>query len=211
MLVLWVLLVPIASIHAYVGPLDLLSPGLPSPTDVVKLIDVLTRKDSNTSTDVKVGNTIGQGKLLVARTRVDVAMERSSRNWRGRVVVQMKVPSDISYSVDLSKIRPEHIRLDDDKKQLIVAMPAPEVEDVTPLLNAVNIDNNFRRARFKLLDSDISRQLQNVMLREDYQARARKSGADRVPQIREQGKGALQKFLQQLLGRTFPDLTVVVE
>jgi hypothetical protein len=208
---LGILLGPAPILHAYVGPLDLIVPGLPSPTDVVKLLDLLTQKDSSTSMDVKVGTTVHQGKLLVARTRVDVAMERSSRNWRGRVVVKLSVPSDISYSVDLSKIRAEHIRLDADRRQLVVAMPTPEVEAVTPLLSAVRIDDSFRRARFKRFDRDTSRELQNVMLREDYQARARQSGVAQVPQVREQGKSALQAFLQKLLGGAFPGIAVVVE
>src|SRR5690242_10816082 len=182
-LVLGGLLGPVVAAHAYIGPLDLLVPGLPSPTDVVKLIDLLTQKDSSTSMDVKVGTTTGQGKLLVARTRVNVAMERTSRNWRGPVVVRMTVPSDISYSLDLARSRPEHIRLDAAKRRLIVTMPTPEVEAVTPLLPAVQIDNAFRRARFKLLDRDTSRNLQNVMLREDYQARARTAGVDQLPAI----------------------------
>jgi hypothetical protein len=210
-LVLCGLLTPLSAVYACVGPLDLLVPGLPSPTDVVKLFDVLTRKDSTTSMDVKLGRTTGQGKLLVARMRVDVALERSSRNWRGQVVVQMTVPSDISYSVDLAKIRPEHVRLDGEKRQLVVAMPPPEVEDVTPLLDAVRIENTFRRARFKRFDGDTSRHLQNVMLREDYQARARKSAGERLPQVREQGKAALQALLQKLIGGSFPGITVVVE
>src|SRR5262245_64976737 len=46
----------------------LMAPALPSPTDVVKLIDVLTKKDSATSVDVKLGKTVGQGKLLIATT-----------------------------------------------------------------------------------------------------------------------------------------------
>jgi hypothetical protein len=211
LLVLCGLFGPLADLRAYVGPLDIVTPGLPSPTDVIWVIDVLTKKDSETSMEVKVGNTTGQGKLFIARTRVDVAMERSSRNWRGRVVVQMNVPSDINYSVDLSKIRPEHIRLDAKNRRLLITMPMPEVESVTPQLTDLQIDNTFRRARFKVLDGDISRQLQNSMLREDYQARARKAGADRIPQVREQGKDALQAFLQRLLGRSFPGITVVVD
>jgi hypothetical protein len=138
-------------------------------------------------------------------------MERSSRNWRGTVVVVMTVPSDISFSVDLAKIRPEHIRLDATNRQLIVTMPTPEVEDVTPVLTAVKIDNAYRRARFKLLDRDTSRQLQNVMLRGDYQDRARKAAAAELPRVREQGKRALQALLQKLLARGFPGLTIVVE
>jgi len=195
---------------AYIGPLDLIMPG-PSPGDVVKILDVLTKKDSSTTTDVKMGDTTSQRKLLVARTRVDVALERTSRNWRGRVVVKLTVPSDISYSVDLTKIRPEQIRLDATKRQLIVTMPTPEVEDVTPLLSSVKIDNTFRRARFKLFDTDISRQLQNVMLREDYLARARKSGEAHLLEVRAQGKQALRTFLQKLIGHNFPGVTVVVE
>ncbi len=209
-LVLGCLLGQASAVRA-IGPLDLILPGLPSPTDVVKVIDVLTQKDSSTSVDVKMGATVNHGKLLVARTRVNVAMERTSRNWRGPVVVTLTVPSDISYSVDLAKIRPEHIRLDAARGQLIVAMPTPEVEDVTPLLGSVRIDNTYRRARFKLFDADTSRQLQNTMLREDYQARARQTGAAQLPQVREQGKCVLQGFLQRLLGRTFPRVTVVVE
>lgn len=49
--------------------------ALPSPTDVIDIIDLLTRKDSATSVDVRFGKTAGQGKLLVARTRVDVARQ----------------------------------------------------------------------------------------------------------------------------------------
>jgi hypothetical protein len=191
--------------------LSLIAPALPSPSDVVKLIDLLTRKDSDTSVDVKFGKTTGQGKLLIARTRVHVAMERSSRNWRGRVVVGMSVPSDISYSVDLTGIRAEDIRLDEKGHRLIVAMPTPQVEAVTPLLSEVKVDNNYRRARFKILDADTSRELQNAMLREDYQAKARREGEKQIERVREEGKEVLEAFLQRLLAGSFPGLKVVVE
>jgi hypothetical protein len=191
--------------------LTLFAPVLPSPGDVVKVIDTLTRKDSTTSIDVKFGKTSGQGKLLVARTRVDVALERSSRNWRGRVVVGLTVPSDVSYSVDLTKIKPEHVRPDPANGRLIVTMPTPQVEDVTPLLNEVKIDNDFRRARTKLLDKDTSRELQNVMLRQDYQGRARKKAEAELPRVRERGRVELEAFLQKLLGPSFPGMKVVVE
>src|SRR4051812_31822630 len=119
----------------------LLAPLLPSPNDVVRAIDSLTRKDSATTIDVKLGKTTTQGKLLVARTRVDVALERSSRNWRGRVTVAMTVPSDVNYSIDLTQIKPHHVRPDPDNGQLIVVMPTPQVEDITPLLQEIKVDN----------------------------------------------------------------------
>jgi hypothetical protein len=210
-----VLLVAALAVFALASPasaqLTLLAPVLPSPTDVVKVIDTLTRKDSDTKVDVKFGKTTGQGKLLIARTRVDVALERSSRNWRGRVVVGLTVPSDVSYTVDLTKIKPEHVRPDPETGRLLVTMPTPEVEDVTPLLPDVKVDNDYRRARFKLMDKDTSRELQNVMLREDYQAKARKKAEAELPRAREKGRGALEEFLQKLLGPSFPGMKVVVE
>src|SRR5262245_30185652 len=146
------------------SPLDLIVPGLPSPGDVIKVIDALTKKDSDTSVSVKLGDTVSQGKLLIARTSVDVQMERSSRNWRGRVVVTMTVPSESTYSVNLVEIRAEHVRLDPKRKAIVVAMPRPRVEDVTPLLGDLKADSAFKRARFKRLDADTGRALQNEML-----------------------------------------------
>ena len=102
LVVVGVILAFAAVVSAYTGPFSLL---MPSPGEVVKIIDALTKSDSATAVDVKVGRTVSQGKLLVARTRIDVELERSSRNWRGRVQVQMIVPSEITYSIDLSQIK----------------------------------------------------------------------------------------------------------
>jgi hypothetical protein len=192
-----------------VVPLDLI--GLPGPTDVVKLIDSLTRKDSSTQVEVKLGKTVAEGKLLVARMRVEVEMERSSRNWRGPVEVHMTVPSDISYSVNLAAIRAEHIRVQEKERLLIVRMPTPEVEDVTPLLPKLRTENTFKRCRFRRFDADASRELQNTMLKEDYQLRARKEGQAHLPEVRDQARGALRDLLQTLLRANCPDIRVRVE
>ena len=194
---------------AAVIPLEML--GIPSPGDVVKLIDTLTKKDSSTDVKVKLGDTVSQGKLLVARTRVNVAMERSSRNWRGRVVVHMSVPTHVSYSVNLAAIRPEDVRADPARRLLIVTMPAPQVEDVTPLLSELKSEATFQRARFRRLDADASREIQNALLREDYQARAAKEARDHIREVRERARLALQELLEALLRPSFPDIHVLVE
>jgi hypothetical protein len=190
-------------------PLEVI--GLPSPTDVVKVLDALTRKDSATSVEVKPGSIVGQGKLLVARTRVEVAMERSSRNWRGPVEVHMTVPSDVSYSVNLAAIRAEDIRVDAGRRLLIVTMPAPQVEDVTPVLTALKAENKFKHARFRRFDGDACHELQNAMLKEDYQLHARKEGEARIPEVRKQARAALQELLQTLLRANGPEIQVQVE
>jgi hypothetical protein len=185
--------------------------GVPSPTDVVKLIDALTRKDSSTSVEVKQGDTMRQGKFLVARTRVEVVMERSSRNWRGPVNVHMTVPTDVTYSLDLSAIRPEHIAVDASRKLLVVALPPLQVEDVTPVLASLKSEDTFKRARFRRFDGDACRELQNTMLKEDYLLRARKEGEARLPAVREKAQAALRDLLQNLLRPGCPDIQVQVE
>lgn len=184
---------------------------LPSAADVVKLIDTLTKNDSSTSVDVKLGRPVRQGKLLVARTRVDVAMERTSKNWRGKVQVQMKVPTEISYAIDLTKIGADRIRLDPTRRALIVTMPLPCVEDVTPLLSSVTHESGYKAARFKCLDKDTSHELQNSMLLHDYQARARAAGEAASATVCEQGREALREFLRTLLQGTAPGIEVIVE
>ncbi len=191
-----------------IGPLGFV---LPSPGDVVSLIDTLTKRDSRTNVDVRKAQTFSQGKLLVARTKVDVALERSSRNWRGQVLVQMTVPTEISYSIDLQEIRPSHITLDAENRLLIVAMPPLKVEDVTPLLSSLKAENTYKRARFRRIDNNVSKDLQNTLLTHDYQARARKHGEENIASVREQARTSLQDLLQRLLGRSCPGVKVVVD
>jgi hypothetical protein len=185
--------------------------GLPSPTDVVRLLDALTRKDSSTSVEVKPGTPVRQGKLLVARSRLEVVLERSSRNWRGQVHVHLSVPSDVTYSLDLADIRPEHVRVDAGRRLLIVALPAVRVEDVTPVLTSLKAEDKFKHARFRRFDGDASREMQNAMLKEDYQLHARKEGEARLPEVREQARAALEELLQALLRPGCPDIQVRVE
>ncbi len=185
--------------------------GLPSPGDVIKVLDALTRKDSSTSMEVTLGDTISQGKLLVARTRLEVDMERSSRNWRGPVRVHLRVPSAVSYSINLTAIRPEHIRVDTARRLIVVAMPEPQVEDVTPLLSDMKSEDTYKGCRFRRLDGDASRALQNVLLKEDFQARARKEAEARLPQVRLRARLALQDLLESLLRPGNPSVRVWVQ
>jgi hypothetical protein len=193
--------------------IDLLAPGLPlpSPTDVVKVLDALTRKDSDTKVDLKVGDAVSQGRLLVARSRVDVSIQRSSRNWRGRVNVLMTVPSEATYSVDLSEIKPQHVRIDPARRTLTVTMPEPRVEAVTPVLSDVKTEQKFQSARFRRFDRNVARELQNAILTADYQTKARTAAEAQLPDVRKVGRLPLQQLLERLLQPTCPGLRVVVE
>lgn len=205
-----VLVLALIAAPAYAA-LPLLALELIGPTDVIGLIDHLTKSETPTSVDVQVGAMVSQGKLLVGRLKVNVTMERSSRNWRGQVMSQLTVPTEISYAIELSGIRPEHVRLDVKNKLLVVTMPAPRVESVTPVLAEVKQENTFRAARFRMLDRHVGTEMQNTMLLHDYQARAREAGESHAAAMRAEGRTRLQGLLQTLMAKSCPGLIVLVE
>jgi hypothetical protein len=142
---------------------------------------------------------------------MDVGLERSSRNWRGRVVVHLVVPTKVSYSVDLAEIHPEHIQIHKKDRVVIVKMPLPHVEDVTPILGKVKTVNTCKWARFKGIDKPMLRELENTMLKEDYLSHARQVGETNVEEVRKQGGEVLRVFLQRLVDAACPGMQVVVE
>lgn len=190
-------------------PLELL--GLPGPTDVLSAIDYLTKKDSKTTVNVKAGKMVSAGKLLVGRLTVDVKLERSTKNWRGKVSSTLVVPSEISYAVDLSELREQHVRVDVEARALIVKMPVPKVEAVTPLLASLKQETGFKGLRWKLTDGHAGTELQHAMLVHDYQAKARELGEKQAAKVREQGRRRFGELLEALLGPAFPGLAFRVE
>jgi hypothetical protein len=123
----------------------------------------------------------------------------------------MTVPTAITYSVNLAAIRPEHVHPDPRHSVVVVVMPTPQVEEVTPLLAELKTDNTFGKCRFRRWDRGASRELQNEMLLGDYQRRARKEGEARLDEVRGPARAALQQLLQALLAANFPGVQVRVE
>lgn len=203
------LLLLLCAAPAFALPLELL--GLPGPTDVLGAIDYLTKKDSDTKVDAKAGKMAPGGKLLVGRLAVDVKLERSSKNWRGKVSSTVSVPTEVSYAVDLADIKPQHVRIDAKDKALIVTMPRPKVEAVTPLLSDIKKDTGYKGVRFKFLDAHTGTELQHAMLLHDYQAKAREVGEKHAAKVVAAGREKLRELLGVLLGRAFPGLTIRVE
>jgi hypothetical protein len=208
-LALSLIAVLLVAVPASALPLELL--GLPGPSDVVAAIDYLTKKDSKTKVDVKAGKVTSAGKLLIGRLRVDVKMERSSKNWRGTVSSTIIVPTEISYAVDLADIKPHHVRIDAEERALIVVMPPPRVEAVTPLLSEVRKDTGYRGVRFRMTDGHTGTELQHAMLLHDYQAKAKKVGEEHAAKVRSDGKERFRELLEALLGRAFRGLSFRVE
>lgn len=184
---------------------------MPGPTDVVTALDYLTRKDSTTAVNLKAGQMVSSGKLLVGQLRVDVHLARSSRNWRGKVSSSLRVPTEIRYAIRLTDVQSSHVRVDANSRTLYVRLPALQVETVTPLLTEVERQAIYRGARFKLFDSGTSTELQHSMLLHDFQESARKLGNQSAPLVRDLARARLRQLLEILLRPAYPGLTVRVE
>ncbi|MBY0228099.1 MAG: DUF4230 domain-containing protein [Gemmataceae bacterium] len=191
-----------------IGPAALLLPG---PSDVVSLIDALTTKDGKAGVRIKAGKLAGSGKLLVARLRLDVALDQSSRNWRGTVTVRLTVPSEASYVVDLADLKPEHVRFDEAAKTLRIRMPDPKVEQVSPDLSGVKREDKYTANRWRFLDARTGDKMQNALLRHDYQEKARKVAEASAPSARNEARPRVEAFLKTLLEKARPGLAVSVE
>jgi hypothetical protein len=90
-------------------------------------------------------------------------------------------------------------------------MPTPRVAGVTPDLAAARTERTFKAGRFRRFDADTARELQNVILTEDYQKKARASALAGVEAVKKSGREPLQAFLETLLSQTLPGLRVIVE
>ena len=184
---------------------------MPGPTEVVSLIDHLTRKDSAIDVNVKAGPMVSSGKLLVGQLRVEVHLSRTSRNWRGKVISNVRVPAEIRYAIRLTDVQASSIRIEPNRRLVLVQMPEIHVETVTPLLPEVQREDVYRGVRFKLLDSRFSTELQHTMLLHDFQQAARGLGERNAPLVRDIARARLRQLLELLLTPTYPGLTVQVE
>ena len=180
------------------------------PKILLDLVDGLTRRDTETVGSATQGPIVREGKLIVARRKMDVKLERSSYNWRGRVNVVLKVPSEVTYTIDLKSLRAEHLRIDEEANTVVVTMPEPRIEDVVPTLTAVKVDDAFRQARAKFIDKKVAVELQNAMLKKDLLPHARKL-AECPPEVREQAREAFGELLEKVFGAAGVKLDVIVE
>ncbi|MFQ3594412.1 MAG: hypothetical protein SNJ82_14635 [Gemmataceae bacterium] len=184
---------------------------MPGPTDVVSLIDHLTRKDSTIDVNVKAGQMVSSGKLLIGQLRVNVNLARTSRNWRGKVTSTLRVPAEIRYAIRLTDVQASTIRIEPNHRLVVVQLPKIYVETVTPLLPETQREEVYRGLRFKLIDWRLSTEMQHAMLLHDFQDVARKLGEGNAPLVRDLARAGLRQLLELLLTPAYPGITVRVE
>jgi hypothetical protein len=178
--------------------------------EVVKYAEEATRSDSPTVTKARLRQTIGEQKLQVSKTSLDVNLEKSTSNWRGSVRVLMDVPCEITWAMDLSQISQAHLRLDPGRRVLYVKAPPVHVETVSPLIEKMHLRSEFGWARSRFVDVKTVQNLE-ADLRSECRGEARSRAEKETDSVRKQGQAALQDFLRKAFKGAGIDMEVIVE
>jgi len=178
--------------------------------EVVQLAESLTRKDSPVDVKARLRHTFAEQKLQVSKTTLDVSMERTTNNWRGSVRVEMEMPCEVTYAIDLSRIGPEHLRVEPGKRVLYVKMPPVQVETVSPIVEKMERRSHFGWGRSRYIDVKATQGLEDD-LRKECRAEARNRAEKELDSVRKTGQAALQDFLRKIFKSAGADLEVIVE
>jgi len=178
--------------------------------EVVKLVESVTTTDSPIVVKARLRQTFAEQKLQVSKSTIDVSMERTTNNWRGQVRLEMDVPCEITYAIDLSQINPEHLRIEPGKRVLYVKMPPVHVETVSPIIEKMDFRSSFGWGRSRYVDVKTIHSLEND-LRRDCRSEARSRAEKELDSVKKTGQAALQDFLRKLLRTAKVDLEVIVE
>jgi hypothetical protein len=178
--------------------------------ELVKLVEKTTRSDTPMVVKARLRQTIGEQKLQVSKTNLDVNMEKSTSNWRGSIRVVMDVPCEITWTMDLSQINPSHLRLDAGRRVLYVKAPPIHVESVSPVLEKMEFRSEFGWGRSRYVDVKMVQSLE-ANLRSGCRSEARSRAEKEADSVRKQGQAALQEFLRKVFKGAGVDLEVIVE
>jgi hypothetical protein len=178
--------------------------------ELVKLVEKTTQHDTPTVVKARLRQTIGEQKLQVSKTNLDVNMDKSTSNWRGSVRVLMDVPCEITWTMDLSQINPSHLRLDAGRRMLHVKAPPIHVESVSPIIEKMEFRSEFGWGRSRYVDVKTVQSLE-AALRSSCRSEARSRAEKEADSVRKQGQAALQEFLRKVFKGAGVDLEVIVE
>jgi len=178
---------------------------------VLELLDELTKREQPAKVKTLLKGALGEEKLVVWTTRLDVQASRTEGNWRGSVTVTMNVPARVSYHVDLSKLQASHLKYEPGKRILRVKMPPVDLGEVSAVLRDLETSNKYSGMRFSFSDGRVASRLQSSLIREDFDPQARELARGQESAARDAARTVLQRFLQRTFTAARTEVTVVVE
>lgn len=152
------------------------------------------------------GATTMQMKLQIATKRVDVVgVERSDSNWWGTVKVKVEVPCDVTYTIDLEKLREQDVTWDSSRQRVVVRMPEVKIEAVAPTLGEMRSEVVCTRLRFRAVNQGVTDNLRQSAL-EDVPVRARAVAEEDRGLVETAAREKMRDFLRKMLKDKAPEV-----
>lgn len=205
---------PVRASKPLVGVQGLVVEGIKRiPWDEVgALLDTLGPKPiPKPEVKARIKETIPQIQLRVYTAKLDVTVKGRSPGYIGSILMELSMPADVEYYVDLRTMGPEHLKWDARHKKLHVKLPPVIIGNVTPRLNEESIETEYTGVRYYWLNRAAESDLERKLRRENYSGAAREEANQRIEDARRAGRDEVKKLLKRLLLPTDSEIDIIVE
>ncbi len=180
--------------------------------DVLALLDDLGPGNTTPEVRARVKDLIPQLQLRVHTARLDVTVTDRSPGRLGSIEMELSMPADVEYIVDLKTMGPESLKWEAARKILRVKLPPVIVGNVSPRLDEESVSTpRYTGVRYFWFNGAAKANLERKLRREDYRPAARAEAEKRLPDAVRAGRDQVKNLLKRLLLPIGSDVEVIVE
>jgi hypothetical protein len=180
--------------------------------DVLALLDDLGPGKTKPEVKARLKELIPQLELRVHSARIDVTVSDTSPGRLGSLELELSMPADVEYIVDLKKMGPENLKWDGGRKILRVKLPPVSVGNVSPRLDEEVVSKpRYTGMRYFWFNGAAKAHLERKLRREDYRPAAKAEAEKRLPDAVRAGRDQVKGLLKKLLLPVGSDVEVIVE
>jgi hypothetical protein len=180
--------------------------------DLIALLDDLGPGKSTPEVRARVRKIIPQLQLRVHSARVDVTVKDVSPGRLGSIEMELSMPADVEYIVDLKEMGPEHLKWEAARKILRVKLPEVKVGNVSPRLDEEEVSEpRYTGMRYFWFNGAAKAHLERKLRREDYRPAAQAEAEKRLPDAARAARDEVRGLLKKLLLPVGSDIEVLVE
>jgi len=181
-------------------------------TEVLALLDDLGPGKTTPEVRAKVKDLIPQLQLRVHSARLDVSVKDVTPGRLGSIELELTMPADVEYIVDLKTMGPESLKWEAGRKILRVKLPPVVVGNVSPRLDEEEMSvPRYTGVRYFWFNGAAKANLERKLRREDYRPAARAEAEKRLPDAVRAGRDQVKQLLKKLLLPIGSDVEVIVE
>lgn len=180
--------------------------------DLASLLDDLGPGKSKPEVKARLKELVPQLSLRVHSAKLDVTVRDYTPGRMGRIEMELSMPADVEYTIDLRTLSPADLKWDSARKILKVKLPPVIVGNVAPRLDEETVEKpRFTGMRSWWFNGAAIANLERKLRKEDYRPAAKAEAEKRIPDAVRAGRDQVRDLLKKLLTPLGSDLVVIVE